>query len=88
MKRFVRFFAVMILGVMLLGILPGCGNQIPEGAEVCPVCYGEKKCTVCDGDAVLEMGGLLGENRHCAFCSRNPGCCKTCDGTGYVFPGR
>lgn len=83
----IRIAAIILAVVLMASVLSACGDKIPDGAEVCRGCDGNKTCSVCDGDGVLEFNGnvLLGEDRKCSFCQNDPGVCSVCDGKGYAY---
>lgn len=85
-----RLASIILIVALVAGMFSACGDEIPDGAEVCRACKGSKECSVCDGDGVLEMNGniLLGEDRKCSFCHNDPGVCRTCGGKGYVYINR
>lgn len=90
MKKTVKMVSILLIAALMAGMLTACGDGIPDGAEECRACKGSKECSVCNGDGVLEMNGniLLGPDKTCSFCYKDPGVCRTCDGLGYVYINR
>lgn len=68
----------------MMGGSSGIGESILEGMfgsgdkieSTCAACEGEGICPYCDGDGFWTPAS-------CRKCSRNPGICRRCKGTGY-----
>ena len=87
MSRNIKCVISMTMAIILTLTLAACGCSIPQNAETCLACNGSGECSVCDGDGMLEYSSsmLLGPDRACSFCRKDPGVCRTCSGRGYVI---